>query len=543
MTGVDPHRPAIDEVTFACPECGDATPTGPRGDRHLVRLGRDAVRAVGLSPRARPRASSGSSEHFPADFISEAIDQTRGLVLHADGRGRAALRLDGVPERRVPRAHRRRPTGARCRSRSATSFDPWEVLDRQGADALRWFLITNGSPWASRRVGIEMLDEVVRQFLLTLWNVYAFFVTYANASGFDPGPTATSRSTAAAARPLGALAARRRRSRRPATGSRRTTRPAPAGGSQSLRRRPVELVRAPGAPSLLEPGGRAAAPTRGAAFLTLHECLVTAGTACSRRSPRSSPRRCGATSRRAATARRTPSTSPTTRLPTTRSVDPGARRGDGRRPPDRGARPPDPHRDQDEGPPAVARRPSCTTRATTPRSRPLLDAGRRGAEREAGAVRRVGRAARSLAREAELQGPRSSPRPARARTLAARSRRDDGSLAAALARGETASHQRSGTTMTLAPDDVDLVQETIEGWGVASDGGITVALELELTPELRPRVLARELVRAGPGRAQGRRPRRRATASCSVSQARATLARGARGAPRLRSPARPSPWT
>jgi isoleucyl-tRNA synthetase len=65
-------------------------------------------------------------------------------------------------------------------------FDPWEALDRQGADALRWFMITSGSPWASRRIGHEILDEVLRQFLLTLWNVYSFFVTYANAEGFDP---------------------------------------------------------------------------------------------------------------------------------------------------------------------------------------------------------------------------------------------------------------------------------------------------------------------------------------------------------------------
>ena len=78
-------------------------------------------------------------------------------------------------------------------------IDPWEVLDRQGADALRWYLLTSGSPWASRRVGMSILDEVVRRFLLTLWNVYAFFVTYANASGFDPR---TRRGAPLADRPL-----------------------------------------------------------------------------------------------------------------------------------------------------------------------------------------------------------------------------------------------------------------------------------------------------------------------------------------------------
>jgi isoleucyl-tRNA synthetase len=64
-------------------------------------------------------------------------------------------------------------------------FDPWEALDRQGADALRWWMLTNGSPWESRRIGHEILDENVRQFLLPLWNVFSFFVTYANASDLD----------------------------------------------------------------------------------------------------------------------------------------------------------------------------------------------------------------------------------------------------------------------------------------------------------------------------------------------------------------------
>ena len=87
-------------------------------------------------------------------------------------------------------------------------FDPWEALDRQGADALRWFMITSGSPWESRRIGHEVLDEIVRQFLLTLWNVYAFFVTYANADGFDPAEPAPPVARATRARPLGAVAAR-----------------------------------------------------------------------------------------------------------------------------------------------------------------------------------------------------------------------------------------------------------------------------------------------------------------------------------------------
>ena len=92
-----------------------------------------------------------------------------------------------------------------------------------------------------------------------------------------------------------------------------------------------------------------------------------------------------------------------------------------------------------------------------------------------------------------MLGPRLGPRVKDAATAL---ERDDGSLAAALAHGETVRLNVGGDQIELAPGDVDLVQETIEGWGVASDGGITVALELELTPELRSEGLARELVRA-----------------------------------------------
>ena len=64
--------------------------------------------------------------------------------------------------------------------------DPWAILDKQGADALRWYLFTSSSPWFPRRFGPENLDEVIRKFLLTLWNTYSFYTLYANIDGFDP---------------------------------------------------------------------------------------------------------------------------------------------------------------------------------------------------------------------------------------------------------------------------------------------------------------------------------------------------------------------
>ena len=122
---------------------------------------------------------------FPADFISEAIDQTRGwfYTLMAEG----VLHFDETTYRDVVcLGHLIAEDGRKMSKSLGNQFDPWEALDRQGADALRWWMLTSGSPWESRRIGHEILDEHVRQFLLPLWNIYAFYVTYANAAGVDP---------------------------------------------------------------------------------------------------------------------------------------------------------------------------------------------------------------------------------------------------------------------------------------------------------------------------------------------------------------------
>ena len=126
---------------------------------------------------------------FPADFISEAIDQTRGwfYTLMAEG----VLHFDETAYRNVVCiGHIVAEDGKKMSKSLGNMFDPWEALERQGADALRWWMLTSGSPWEPRRIGHEIIDEAVRQLLLTLWNTYAFFVTYANAragsAGADP---------------------------------------------------------------------------------------------------------------------------------------------------------------------------------------------------------------------------------------------------------------------------------------------------------------------------------------------------------------------
>ena len=159
-------------------------------------------------------------------------------------------------------------------------LEPFALMDKHGADALRWYMLAGGSPWAARRIGDEVLEEVVRKVLLTYWNTASFFVLYANASGWTPGaaPVPDARG-ATAARPLGDLrtARHRARGRRGAGGLRFGPRGPPA---RAVHRRPVELVRPAIAPPVLgrRPGGavdaarvpRGAHPADGAVHAVHH---------------------------------------------------------------------------------------------------------------------------------------------------------------------------------------------------------------------------------------------------------------------------------
>ena len=334
---VDPHRPAIDEVTIACPTAASEATTRPRGDRHLVRLRRDAVRAVGLPPRPRPRRSRSSSAHFPADFISEAIDQTRGwfYTLMAEG----VLHFDSTAYRNVVcLGHIVAADGRKMSKSLGNIFDPWEALDRQGADALRWFMIDERlavgiaahRPRGARRGPAPVPADPVER-------ATAFFVTYANADGFDPesAPASASRG-AAPARPMDPLAARADGAERPATASRPTTPPARDARIErfvdDLSNWYVRRSRR----RFWNPGGEAGDDC-GAAFHTLHECLVTVATLLAPFTPFVAEA-CGGTSPPAAAGDPTRCTSPTTRPPTTARDRRRPRRGDGHRARDRRAR-------------------------------------------------------------------------------------------------------------------------------------------------------------------------------------------------------------
>jgi len=272
VTDIDPHRPWIDEVTLPCPSCTETAIRVP----DVIDTWYDS----GAMPFAQwsyhpdlGRGIERFAERFPADFISEAIDQTRGwfYTLMAEG----VLHFDSTAYRNVVcLGHIVDEDGRKMSKSIGNAIDPWDVLNRQGADALRWYLITSGSPWASRRVGMSILDEVVRQFLLTLWNVHAFFVTYANADGFEP---AECEDVPLAQRPLldrwvlsrldeTVTAAREGLETYDATGAGRAI----AAFVDDLSNWYVRRARR----RFWDPDGGGGADTR-SAFLTLHECLVT----------------------------------------------------------------------------------------------------------------------------------------------------------------------------------------------------------------------------------------------------------------------------
>ena len=124
-------------------------------------------------------------ERFPADFICEAIDQTRGwfyslLAVATLVEGRSSFK------RVLCLGHILDGDGQKMSKSKGNVVQPDDILDRQGADAFRWFMFSSQQPWSPRRFSPEMVDEVVRKFLLTLWNTYSFFTLYANIDRFDP---------------------------------------------------------------------------------------------------------------------------------------------------------------------------------------------------------------------------------------------------------------------------------------------------------------------------------------------------------------------
>jgi isoleucyl-tRNA synthetase len=189
----DLHRPYIDEVTLRCESCG--------GEMRRVRETIDAWYDSGSMPFAQFHypfeGEELFTERFPAHFISEAIDQTRGwfyslLAVSVLVFDRASFRNCLVLGLILD------PEGQKMSKSRGNVVDPWEVIGHHGADAFRWYYFTAQQPWAGYRFSADTVGEAVRQFMLTLWNTYAFWVLYANADGLraedlDASPTGASR--------------------------------------------------------------------------------------------------------------------------------------------------------------------------------------------------------------------------------------------------------------------------------------------------------------------------------------------------------------
>ena len=189
VTGIDPHRPTIDEVAFACSTCAAEGHDDDLAVARRVEPVIDAWFDSGSMPAAQvgyPHAKGSAEEFtFPADFISEAIDQTRGWFYSLLAVN--TLVFGESPYRHVVcLGHIVDADGRKMSKSLGNIIDPWKILDTRGADAMRWWMFSQGSPWTPTRATLGAIDTAMRDMLLTLWNTFSFFSTYASLNGFDP---------------------------------------------------------------------------------------------------------------------------------------------------------------------------------------------------------------------------------------------------------------------------------------------------------------------------------------------------------------------
>jgi isoleucyl-tRNA synthetase len=493
LTGLDPHRPSIDGVTFACPTpgCGQEARRVP----YLIDVWFDA----GAMPYAQwgyaVPGLKGNPEfrrRYPADFIAEGLDQTRGwfYTLMAEG----VLLFDETAYRNVVclglLVDR---DGRKMSKRLGNVVDPWEVIDRFGADALRWFLVAGGSPWADRRVYLEAFEDIVRRFLLTLWNTYAFFVTYANSD--DPDLAA---APAPSSRPLldrWALSqlhevirsAGEAMDAYDATGAARKIEGLVEDLSNWYVRRSRRRFWNPSR-SAPDPGDA----DKLSAYATLHDCLVTVARLMAPIAPFFAE-----ALYRNLVAEGDPAAPVSVHLTDFPEADRSLI---------------DPELDE-----AMATARAVVSLGRTVRTDAKVKVRQplpRAALHVSGDRERLRPLLPLVAEELNVKkvefaesaealsewrakpnfralGPRLGPRVQEvARALAA----DDGRLADALAAGEVVDLDLPSGQLALEPADVELVQQSRAGWGSASDGAVTVALDLEPDEALRREGLVRELV-------------------------------------------------
>ncbi len=186
VTGIDPHRPFVDDIEISCPDCGDRARRVPE----VI----DAWYDSGSMPFAQFGAPLRHEDEFrrsyPAQFICEGIDQTRGwfyslmavgTIVFGQSAYQNAVCLGLIVDEQ----------GRKMSKRLGNVLEPMPLLEAHGADAVRWFFAASGSPWSTRKIGSAALEEIVRKVLLTYWNTASFLVLYAAAAGGPEASAAT----------------------------------------------------------------------------------------------------------------------------------------------------------------------------------------------------------------------------------------------------------------------------------------------------------------------------------------------------------------
>ena len=177
---VELHRPYIDAVTFKCPDCGK--------ELHRVPEVIDCWFDSGAMPFAQHHYPFENKDvfekQFPAKFISEAVDQTRGWFYSL--MAESTLLFNKAPyENVIVLGHVQDENGQKMSKSKGNAVDPFDALETYGADAIRWYFYTSSAPWIPKRFSGKLVQEGQRKFMGTLWNTYAFFVLYANIDQFD----------------------------------------------------------------------------------------------------------------------------------------------------------------------------------------------------------------------------------------------------------------------------------------------------------------------------------------------------------------------
>ncbi|WP_030486052.1 isoleucine--tRNA ligase [Nocardioides aequoreus] len=483
---LDPHRPYVDEIVFGCTAEGCAL-TARRVPEVI-----DAWFDSGAMPFAQwgyPHVE-GSAERFerayPADFICEAIDQTRGwfYTLMAIG----TLVFDASSYKNVLcLGHILAEDGRKMSKHLGNILEPIPLMDEHGADAVRWFMAAGGSPWAARRVGHATIQETVRKVLLTYWNSVAFQVLYANLDGWTPE---TSQAAEPAARPV--------LDRWALSEAHRLVGEVTAALEEFDTQRAGALLAAyvdDLSNWYVRRSRRRFWDGDHAAYATLHECLVLVTQLMAPLAPFVTERvwRDLVVS----TGPDAPESVHLSSWPSARTdlVDPGLseRMRLARRVTELGR----------------AARAEAKVRTRQPLRRALLGSAahqRLGEElhREVAeelnvlAVEPLSSAGEGLVDHTAKGNFRALGKRFAKRTplvAAAIAAADASALAAALAADGRAEVDVDGETVEVLPDEVIVSERPREGWSVVNEQGETVALDLELTDELRRAGLAREVVR------------------------------------------------